>query len=64
MVLTDALRASLRELISKPLQPAISAEHAQTLIDMGLASRWADVLAVHSLDDGRRILVKASPSVH
>jgi hypothetical protein len=46
MVLTDALRASLRELISNPLQPAVPTEHAQMLIDMGLATRWADLLAV------------------
>jgi hypothetical protein len=46
MVLTDPLRASLRELISNTSHPAIPAEDAQTLINMGLATRWADVLAV------------------
>jgi hypothetical protein len=46
MKITNALRAALLELINNPSKPAISAEDAERLIELGLASRWANTLAV------------------
>jgi hypothetical protein len=33
-------------LINNPSQPAVSAEHADRLIELGLATRWANVVAI------------------
>lgn len=38
MVVTDALRAALRELIANPSNPAISTDDANRLIELGLAA--------------------------
>jgi hypothetical protein len=46
MDITDALRAALRELINNPTHPSVSAEHADRLVELGLATRWADVVAI------------------
>jgi hypothetical protein len=46
MELTDALRAALRELINNAANPNVSTEDANRLIELGLATRWADVVAV------------------
>ena len=46
MQLTDALRAALRELITNPSSPAISADDASLLIELGLATRWANLVAI------------------
>src|ERR1700687_193296 len=44
--MTNALRTAPRELISNPLQPAISDEHAEKLIALALATRCAYCLAI------------------
>jgi hypothetical protein len=46
MVLNDGLRAALRELITNPSNPVISAEHGNHLIELGLATRWANLVAI------------------
>lgn len=46
MDLTEALRESLRELISNPLQPSIPPQHAEALVRMGLATEWGNRLAI------------------
>jgi hypothetical protein len=43
--LTDELRACLRELVSNS-EHSIPPEHAERLIAMGLATRWAGRLAI------------------
>jgi hypothetical protein len=52
--LTDALRVSLRELISNPLQPTIPPDQAEELIRLGLAARWGDRMVITRA--GRRAL--------
>jgi hypothetical protein len=44
--LTEELRAALHALLSNPLHPGISPEHAQQLTEMGLATIWGDRLAI------------------
>jgi hypothetical protein len=46
MAITDALRAALRELIANPSNPAISADDANRLIELGLATQWANLVTI------------------
>jgi hypothetical protein len=46
MEVTDELRAALRELIANPSNPAISADDANRLIELGLAAPWGSLITI------------------
>jgi hypothetical protein len=46
MEVTDELRAALRELIANPSNPAIFADDANRLIELGLAALWGSLITI------------------